>query len=385
MVTCYNNERFVRVLLGKVDGDLHRIGQRQRIGHSCASVVGVAGPVDLATLAHHEEAGVVVKDLNTLFDIVGQRPFAVLPVHFVVHGIGVRQMLVDQDYLFVRSGDGLGVGLRVGDLVACVRCKIIETGLVLVGAGDLFQAAAGKVFKAGRYKLFADLIVIVAAGLMGVERGRGRMVEVDGADDADLPALLAVELFRDRLIRCGAGDVHVDHAGVGLVAGGDGGCRGGRVRRKAARIVGHGRTGNVKIHKVQRLGAIEHRARAVVVAVAGKRLRIVAVCQCAEVVGRSLELRVAHAVADEQEYVLGSLRGFHLLCGGLRFGRGSFLLRRFRGSLCLRLGGLRRRLLRRSRSGGTGRHAQRQRSAQNSTDDLFCVHWSLLSVLRALK
>ena len=220
---------------------------------------------------------------------------------------------------------------------------------------------------------------------MGVERGRGRMVEVDGADDADLPVLLAMELFRNRLIRCGAGDVHVDHAGVGLVAGGDGGCRGGRVRRKAARIVGHGRTGNVKIHKVQRLGAIEHRARAVVVAVAGKRLRIVAVCQCAEVVGRSLELRVAHAVADEQEYVLGSLRGFHLLCGGLRFGRGSFLLRRFRGSLCLRLGGLRRRLLRRSRSGGTGRHAQRQRSAQNSTDDLFCVHWSLLSVLRALK
>ena len=35
MVTCYNNERFVRVLLGKVDGDLHRIGQRQRIGRSC--------------------------------------------------------------------------------------------------------------------------------------------------------------------------------------------------------------------------------------------------------------------------------------------------------------------------------------------------------------
>ena len=195
---------------------------------------------------------------------------------------------------------------------------------------------------------------------MGVERGRGRMVEVDGADDADLPVLLAMELFRNRLIRCGAGDVHVDHAGVGLVAGGDGGRRGGGVRGKAARIVGHGRTGNVKIHKVQRLGAIEHRARAVVIAVARKCLRIVAVCQRAEVVGRSLELRVAHAVADEQEYVLGRLGGFLLLCGGLRFGRGSFLLRRFRGSLCLCR--LRCRLVCLCRCGGTCRHAQRQRS-----------------------
>ena len=234
MVTGHKDERFVRVLLGKVDGDLYRIGQRQRIGHSRASVVGVARPVDLAALAHHEEARVVVKDFNTLCDIVGQRPFAVLPIHFVVHGIGVCQMLVDQDDLFIRRGDSLGVGLRIGDLVARLFRQIIETGLVLVGAGDLLEAAAGKVFKAGRYKLLADLVVIVSAGLMGVERGRGRMVEVDGADDADLPVLLAMELFRNRLIRCGAGDVHVDHAGVGLVAGGDGGRRGGGVRGEAA-------------------------------------------------------------------------------------------------------------------------------------------------------
>ena len=234
MVTCYNNERFVRVLLGKVDGDLYRIGQRQRIGHSRARVVGMARPVDLATLAHHEEAGVVVQHLDALCDVVGQRPFAVLPIHFVVHGIGVCQMLVDQDDLFIRRGDSLGVGLRIGDLVARLFRQIIETGLVLVGAGDLLEAAAGKVFKARVYKLLTDLIVIVSAGLMGVERGRGRMVEVDGADDADLPVLLAMELFRNRLIRCGAGDVHVDHAGVGLVAGGDGGRRGGGVRGEAA-------------------------------------------------------------------------------------------------------------------------------------------------------
>ena len=383
MVAGHKDERFVRVLFGKVDGDLYRIGQRQRIGHSRASVIGVAGPVDLAAFAHHKEAGVVVQNLDALFDVVGQRPFAVLPIHFVVHSVRVCQMLVDQDDLFIRGGDGLGVGLRIGDLVACLFRQIIEAGLVLVGAGDLLEAAAGKIFKTGLYKLFADLVVIVAAGLMGVERGGSRMVEVDRADDADLPAFLAMEFFRDRLIGRGAGDIHVDHAGIGLVAGGDGGRRGGRIRREAARVIGDCGTGNVKIHEVQRPGAIEHRACAVIVAVAGKRLHIIAVCQRAEVIRRGLELRIAHAVADEEEHILGSLGGGLLLCGRLCFRRSRFLF-----GFCysrLRLCGLRRRLLCRSRSGGTCRHAQRQRGTQNSTDDLFCVHWSLLSVSRGLE
>ena len=64
------------MLLGKVDGDLHGVGQRQRIVDGRACVVGVAGPVDLAALAHHEEARVIVKHFDALFDVVGERPFA---------------------------------------------------------------------------------------------------------------------------------------------------------------------------------------------------------------------------------------------------------------------------------------------------------------------
>ena len=182
------------------------------------------------------------------------------------------------------------------------------------------------------------------------------MVEVDGADDADLPVLLAVKLFGDRLIGGGAGGVHVDHAGVGLVARGDGGRRGGGVRGKAARIVGNGGACHVKVHEVQRLGAVQHRARAVFIAVAGQGLHIVLVGERAEVVGRRLKLRVAHAVADEQEYVLGEF----------------FRLRGQLAGVCI--SGIL------DRYGGAGGGGQQQGRAERTAGDFLDVHLVLLSL-----
>ncbi len=221
-------------------------------------------------------------------------------------------MLIDEDNLLIRRSNGFRVFLRIGDLVACLLREIVEAGLVLIGTGNLFQAAAGKILKAGVYHLLANLIIIIPAGLMGIERGGGGMVEVDGADDADLPILLLMELLGNGLIGDGTGGIHIDHTGVGLVSGSNGGRRGGGVRCEAACVIGNGGACDGEVHKVQCLRAVQHRAATLIIAVAGQCLFIVSIGQCAEVVGCGLELRIAHAVADEQEYILWCLCSFFL-------------------------------------------------------------------------
>ena len=129
------------------------------------------------------------------------------------------------------------------------------------------------------------------------------MVQVDGGDDADLPALLGMELFGDGLVGDGAGLVGVDHAGVGLVAGGDGGGGGGGVRGEAAGVIGDGGACHGKVHEVQRHGSVQ--LGTLTVLDAGLSLHVVGVSHGAQIVGSGLELGIAHAVADEQEHILG--------------------------------------------------------------------------------
>ena len=298
------------MLFGKVNSNLNRIGQRNSVYDSCSCVVGVAGPVDLAALAHHEEAGVVVEHFNALPDMVGKRPLLVCAVNFIKHGVGVSQMLVNNDYLAVGRCNCLCISLLKDNLVAGFFRQFIEAGLVFVGTGDSFETAAGKEFKARGYHFFADFIIVVAAGLMGIERCRRGVVDVDGADDADLPALLAVELLGNRLIGFRAGNVDVNHTGIGFVAGGNRGRSRGRVGRKAAKVVCNSSTRNLKIHKVQRYGASENYAFTLVIFDAGKSLDIAVVGNRAEVVGCSLNLRVTHTVSDKQEDVFWRLYGF---------------------------------------------------------------------------
>ena len=288
------DEGLVGVLLGKGHGLVHGVGQGDGVGNGGAGVVGVAGPVDLAALYHQEEAGVVVQDLNALLDVVGEGPVAVGPVVFVGKGIGISQMLVNNEDLAVGGGDGLGLRLGHDHLVAGVGSQVVEAGLVLVGAGGLQQAAAGKILEIGAHQLLADLVVVGALGLMGVKGGGGGVVQVDGGDDANLPAELRVELFGDGLIGHGGGLIHIDGAGIGLVAGGEGGGGGGGVGAEGTGVVGDGRTGHGEIHEGKGHVAVQN------VVTAG-------VGQSAQIVGGGLELRVAHAVADEQKDILGGL------------------------------------------------------------------------------
>ena len=220
-------------------------------------------------------------------------------------------MLVDQDH--GTGGNLLGLGLGLGHRVASLLCQVVEVLLVLVGAGGLQQAAAREILKAGVDQLQTDFVIAGAAGLMGVEgSGRG-VIQVDGGDNANFHAQLVVDLLGDGLVNPGGCFVHIDGAGVSLVAGGNRGSGGSGVGGEAVGIVGHNGTDRLKAHEVQRLRAVQHRA--LVVVQAGNGLHIVAVGHGPKIVRRGLELREAHAVTDEQEHILGSLDG--LVRGGL--------------------------------------------------------------------
>ena len=223
-------------------------------------------------------------------------------------------MLVDENDLSVLGRDLGGVSLSGGHFIASLLRQVVEARLVLVIASGLLQGAAGEILKAGVHHFHADLIVVVAAGLVGVERGGSGVVQVDGGDNAHLPAFLGVELLGDGLIGHGAGLVGVDHAGIGLVAGGDGGGGGGGVGGKAAGIVGDSGAGHVEIHEVQGLGAVQLGALAVLDA--GLGLHVILVRHSAQIVGGGLELGIAHTVTDEQEHILGRLGG--AVHGGIR-------------------------------------------------------------------
>ena len=131
------------------------------------------------------------------------------------------------------------------------------------------------------------------------------MVQVDRGDDADLIALLGLQLLGDGLVLDGAGLVHVDGAGVGLVAGGDGRGGGGGVGGEGVGVEGDGSAHALKVHEVQVLRAIQDGA--LVVVQAGLGLPVVLIVQGAQIVGRGLDLGIAHAVADEQEDIFGGL------------------------------------------------------------------------------
>ena len=235
-------------------------------------------------------------------------------VDLIGHGVGVGQVLVDQDGLLGAGGDRLGLGMGLDHSVAGLLGHLIQVGLVAVLAGGLQQAAAGEVVEAGLHQLHADVVVVVAAGLVGVEGGGGGVVQVDRGDDADLIALLGLQLLGDGLILLSARLVHIDGAGVGLVPGGEGGGGGGGVGGEGIGVVGDGGAGGLKVHKVQVLGAVQDGA--LVVVQAGGGLPVVLVVESAQEVGSGLDLGIAHAVSDEQEDILGGLDGLVGYGGG---------------------------------------------------------------------
>ena len=117
------------------------------------------------------------------------------------------------------------------------------------------------------------------------------MVDVHGGDDAHLIALLGVQLFGNGFVGHIAGPgAHIDDAALGLVAGGDGSSGGSRVRAEGGAVVG---------------GHAAHLREAGKAQVSLGHSAVVVHSALVEACG--LDLGSAHAIADEQEDVLGLL------------------------------------------------------------------------------
>ena len=282
------DQGLVGVGVVEVHRSLHGVAHLQHIVDGSSGIVGVAGPVDLAGLGHHKEALFVVQQLDALFDIVGQLPLAVGSVHGVVHGLAIAQILGNDQGLACTGGQSRCTGLSSDHVVTCVGSH----GMV-VGAGTvavhLLELAAGKVLKAGVCQFHADLVVVLAGLLVGIEGSGGGVVDVHGGDHANLIAFLGVQLFSDGLVGHIAGPgAHIDDAALGLVAGGDGGGGGSRIRAEGGAVVGGHAAHLREAGKAQ--VSLGHSA----VVVHGA---LVEACR--------LDLGSAHAVANEQENVLG--------------------------------------------------------------------------------
>ena len=124
---------------------------------------------------------------------------------------------------------------------------------------------------------------------MCIEGSGGGVVDVDGGDDAHLVVLLGMELLGDGLIGHIAGPgTHIDDAALGLVAGGDGSGSGSGVGAERSAVVG-GHTAHLG-----ELGEAQ-----------------LALDDSAVVLHRTLiesgglDLGRTHAVADEEENILG--------------------------------------------------------------------------------
>ena len=263
MVGGDEDQRLVGVGVVEINCGLNGVAHFQHIVDGSSGIVGVACPVDLAGFGHQEEALLVFQQLDALLDVGGQQRLA------------------------CTGGQSGSAGLCGHDVVTglCGNFVVVGAGPVAV---HFLELAARKVFKARVCQLDADLIVVLAAVLVGIERRRGGMVDVDGGDHTDLIILLLVELFCDRLIRHIAGPrAHVDDTALSLVAGRNGSCGRSRIRAERRAVVGRyaahfGEGGKAQV--------TFHNSTVVL-----SRSFIEA--------GR-LDLRRAHAVADEQENVL---------------------------------------------------------------------------------
>ncbi|MPN56782.1 hypothetical protein SDC9_204474 [bioreactor metagenome] len=85
--------------------------------------------------------------------------------------------------------------MGLDDLVAGGRCEFVEVGLRFVAAvaRRLEERAAREIIKPAVYHLKSDFVIVIAARLMRIKRGGGRVVEVHSRDDADLVVHLALE------------------------------------------------------------------------------------------------------------------------------------------------------------------------------------------------
>ncbi len=314
MVAGDHNEGLLRMLLGKGHGFFHRVSQGKHIVDHGAHIVGVAGPVDLAAFHHHEETLLIAfQGADACGGHFGQAQVPAAfgqAIDFVFHGLAVPQLGGDGQHAAFLSADGPDslVGVVQGEAVLLGDFQQILLGLVRAG-GLQEAAAAQEIHHVAGQALHGDVIIGAALGGFGIVGRGGGMVQGHAGDHAHLHAGF-LGIFGDDLVSVlGVGlkallallIAHVDAARQDAVAGGHGGGGGGAVRGKAGGIIGEHLAGHRESGEAQRC---LHRRFALSILLGAKEVL------------RGRGLGIAHAVADKEEDVLGSLGGSLCRKGG---------------------------------------------------------------------
>ena len=229
-----DDERLARMRLGEARRHLDGVVERQLLGHAAAGVVGMAGVVDLAALAHEEETVRTVQQFDALLDDFRERGLGSVPVKGIVHTTfakhapdgtpGLERLERRQIVLHERVAIRLPEGVRIDprhrltplfqlDEVA-VRVEV--TALGLRPAAD---AAAGKVVEAALDEVHRNRAGIPATAVVRIKTSGGCMDDRHGRHDADLTAGLL--RHRGDGLDPRAVGTHPKHAVVRLLAAGD--------------------------------------------------------------------------------------------------------------------------------------------------------------------
>ena len=240
-----HNERFVGVLPVELVCHTHRIVHVNHLLHH-AHIVGMASPVYPAPLHHQEEAILCLlpggEMLHSRLRDLSQREVALCPIHGIGYATAVFAVgfpALQQYHLGRRVFHLLPFVPSMGNGVTAALCQLVECGLVFVflWCGVLHISPCKEVVTAGS-QLGAYGIVIVSAGHMGIEGGRGGMVQGDAGGNAHgCPCLL--RLVGNAMYLCGFVAEQSQHAIGGFMTCGK--CRATRSR------VGDALTGTLSV------------------------------------------------------------------------------------------------------------------------------------------
>ena len=235
MIAGDHDQRLAWMLIVKVQGFLNSFVKGQGVFNGGPGVIGMAGPVNLATFHHHEETTRIIKKLNTLFCKLGKRYVVLGPVDFVIKCLPSGQGMI--------IGDNLIAGLRIkvqkfvfigNNPVVVVTQRIKD---IAKGPLNLLKASSAEIVKAAGSEIVADLVIHVAAGLMGVKNSRGCVINGYAGDNTHLHSLF-LGCFSKGFVGSYSIRVHGNDTNIGLHTAGHSGSRGSRTGNES--IIGIG-------------------------------------------------------------------------------------------------------------------------------------------------
>ena len=301
MISRYDDDGLVGVLLVELVGHLHGFVHIQHLVHSITDVIAVAGVVDHAALDLEEET--ILLFAHEVVDASAHNLLQRQVVLVLIQGVGdvvAAQFLV----LVVALEEDEFVGLATFLLILLVTASedgvagslglVAQCGLALLGIGAM-EVAAGEEVEATLAQILANLVVHIAVGLMTVEAGWGGVCDgyVRGHAHSSTGFLRPHS-------NAGAGCLqvfqHADGSVLGLLAASQ--------RSSAGSRVCHAVGGGVGVHQAHH-GEAGHQ----------NRLEANLALQGCQIGLSDVDLVDAHAVTNEVEYIL------HLALGHCRNGK----------------------------------------------------------------